>query len=204
VGNAYKTVKQLLVAGNLNIPTLNGNPPTQFASLLTKRQRAWFLAHLSKPVIKKGHPPSLTRQWVTSFAPGSTFLADAEIKVHGTPMTASAGPYLGQTALKIVADYIYVYAIEQPGLPSTLMREVVQGVETIEFARWDAPAGPLEPYVADIQLSQAPVQCAATGGFVRPAFPAAGPGTVAPSGAPRNPYQLDPNARTGCFSVTRT
>jgi hypothetical protein len=202
VGSAYKTVKQLLVAGNLNVPTLEGHAPTAFADLLTKSERSWFLSHLTKPVTGKGQKPWRTRLWVTSFAPGSAVLADEAVRVHGGPMTASVASYEGRTALKIVADYIYVYAIERPGLTSTLMREVVQGVETIMFATWDDPGGSLEPNVANVQLSQAPAQCGIDDGFVHPAFPATGPGTVSPSGAPRNPYQLDPNAPKGCFSVT--
>ena len=76
---AYQTSRKLLIAGDLNRPTLLGGPPTAFADLLTSQQRAKFLGGLNKKGAEGGNPLS-TRRWVMSFAPGSTQLIGGVIK----------------------------------------------------------------------------------------------------------------------------
>ncbi len=56
-------------AGNLDWPTLRGGKPTAFADLLTKEQRATFLAGLRTGALNKDGTQKNTRTWVTSFAP---------------------------------------------------------------------------------------------------------------------------------------
>ena len=72
---------------------------------------------------------------MTSFAPGSTQLVGTVIKVHGR-MRASAGRSGNLRVLRVRLDYLFVYPVEQPGRPSTLIRVVVRQVAAVNFARW--------------------------------------------------------------------
>ncbi len=203
VASAYATVKNLLVAANLNLLTLYGYRPTAFANLLTSQQRSWFYEHLTKPVRPKNGQPWLTRTWVTSFAPG-TQLVGSIIKVHGAPMTANVVTVNHHPALQISANYLFVYAVEQDGQPNSRLRIVGHEFATVQFARWYGRGGSLQPWIYDFGDSYAGAQCGTTDGFVHPAFPLAGPGKVRPSGPPINPYNLAQRAPKGCQPVTGT
>jgi hypothetical protein len=202
VAAAYATVKDMLVAANLNMPTLDGARPTAFGKLLIIEQRSWFYEHLTKPIKPKKGQPWLTRAWVTSFAPG-TQLVGSIIKVHGTAMTAKADYVDHRPALEITANYLFVYAVEQQGQPDTRIRIVAHEVATVQFAQWNDPGGILQPWIYDFGDSYADAQCGTTDGFVHPAFPLLGPGKVKPSGAPMNPYNLAQRPK-GCQLITST
>jgi hypothetical protein len=203
VASAYATVKNLLVAANLNVPTLNGSRPTAFGSLLISQQRSWFYEHLTKPVRPKTGQPWLTRTWVTSFAPG-TQLVGSIIKVHGAPMTAMVVTVNHHPALQIFANYLFVYAVEQHGQPDSRLRVVGHEFATVQFAQWYDPGGILQPWIYNFGDSYADAQCGTTDGFVHPAFPLVGPGKVKPSGPPINPYDLAQPAPKGCQATTGT
>jgi hypothetical protein len=203
VASAYATVKNLLVAADLNVPTLYGYQPTAFGSLLISQQRSYFYAHLTKPVRPKKGQPWLTRTWVTSFAPG-TQLVGSIIKVHGAPMTATVVRANGHPALQIFANYLFVYAVEQQGQPDSGVRVVAHETATVQFAQWYDPGGSLQPWVYAMGASYANAQCGTTDGFVHPAFTLLGPGKVRPSGAPINPYNLTPSQFKGCRAITGT
>jgi hypothetical protein len=49
VAAAYRMTKRLLIAANLNVPTLNGARPTAFANLLIPLQRSFFSATWMPP-----------------------------------------------------------------------------------------------------------------------------------------------------------
>jgi len=72
VRSAYQMTRKLLVAGNLDWPTLRGGAPTVFADLLTRQERKDFLAGLRTTALNKDGTEKNTRTWVSSFAPGST------------------------------------------------------------------------------------------------------------------------------------
>jgi hypothetical protein len=202
VASAFVTVKNLLVAANLNVATLQGSRPTAFGSLLTSQQRSWFYEHLTKPVRPKNARPWLTRAWVTSFAAG-TELVGSIIKVHGAPMTAKVVTVSDRPALQITANYLFVYPVEQQGQPGSRLRVVAHEFATVQFAQWYDPGGSLQPWISGFGDSYAGVQCGTTDGFVHPAFPLLGPGKVRPSGPPVDPYNLAQRPK-GCQPVTST
>jgi hypothetical protein len=204
VAGAYKTVKELLVASALDQPTLRGERPADFGGLLIKQQRTWFYAHLSQPVRPKAGPPWLTRTWVTAFAPDAA-LVGGVIKVTGEPMTASAIHVSGRLALQVTASYLFVYPMEQVGHPASRIRIVEHLQAMVQFARWDDPGGSLEPWVYEFGGSFAGAQCGHADGFIHPAFPATGTGSVQPSGNPVDPYSLGtPVSKAACQATTGT
>jgi hypothetical protein len=203
VAAAYSTVKDMLVAAMLNRPAMDGAKPTALGTLLISRQRSWFYRHLTRPIRPRHKPAWLTRAWVTAFAPG-TQVVGTIVKVHGAPMTAKVVTASQRTALQISSDYIFVYAVQQPGAPASRVRIVAQQYATVQFAQWTDPGGSLQPWITDFGASYAGAQCGQADGFVHPAFPSVGPGSVAPSGPPVDPYKLGPPSTKGCQAVTRT
>jgi hypothetical protein len=201
---AYATVKKLLIAGHLNSTVLGGGSPRAFARLLIPSERSWFDRNLNRPG-RHGDIRS-SRGWVTSFYPGSTVLVGNVIKVHGF-MTAAAALSRKTPVLRIHADYLFVYPIEQAnGPPSTRMRIVARTVLTVEFATWTDPGGSLEPWIASALGGPAGILCGIDDGFVHPAFPGGQPSTVTPSGKPINPYDqnIQPSTHGGCQATTGT
>jgi len=126
------------------------------------------------------------------------------VKVQGRPMTAKVVTVHQHPALQIYADYIFVYAVQQPGVAASRLRIVAQDYATVQFAQWDDPGGKLEPWVYDFGASYADAQCGTTDGLVHPAFPAVGPGRVAPSGPKVNPYHLGQRVSRACEAITGT
>jgi hypothetical protein len=204
VAHAYRATKKLLAAANLNGPTLSGGAPDAFANLLIPVQRTYFVQRLDDiGLTARGYAKS-TRGWVTSFAPGTTQLVGNVIKVHGSmqAMTAVEG---STPVLRVHADYLFVYAVEAPGQPGTLMRIVARDVVNVDFAQWNDPGGALEPYWLLIGGGDAGARCDVNDGFVHPEFPGGPPDKVKPTGAPINPYDQStaPN-HTGCQATTGT
>jgi hypothetical protein len=204
VRSAYETTRQLLIAGNLNWPTLRGGPPTAFADLLTKQQRQQFLAGLHTTALSKDGTEKNTRTWVSSFAPGSTQFVTAVVKVRGW-MSASLASESGTQVLRITLSYDFVYAVEQPGNPSNWLRVVQQQSGTVDFAQWDDPGGPLEPWYS-VGSGAAGGLCGVRDGYIHPDYPQGAPPSVQPSGTPENPYALPSPTATayGCQATTGT
>jgi hypothetical protein len=188
---AYQDTRKILIAGNLDWPTLHGGAPTAFAGLLTSQQRSYFIKGLDKIGLDSHGFPLSTRGWVTSFAPGTTDFITTVVKVHGS-MSAGETVFSGRTALRVKVDYLFVYAIEPPGNPDDWMRIVVQDYDTWDFAQWDDPGGPLEPWAVQAGGSTAGGQCGMTDGYVHPAYPNGARSGVQPSGAAVNPYSTAP------------
>jgi hypothetical protein len=118
-------------------------------------------------------------------------------------MAAKAVTASQRPALRIEADYIFVYAVQQPDVPASRLRIVAQEFATVEFAQWTDPGGSLQPWVFQFGDSYAGAQCGTADGFVHPSFPALGPGGV-PSGKPVNPYQLGLRPTGSCQLTTGT
>ena len=186
--SAYETTRQLLIAGNLNWPTLRGGPPTAFADLLTKQQRQQFLAGLRTTALNKDGTEQNTRAWITSFAPGSTQFVTTVVKVRGR-MSASLATDSGSEVLRINFDYLFVYAVEQPGNPSNWLRIVAQEDGYVDFAQWDDPGGPLEPWYSNGGSTSGGL-CGVRDGYIHPDYPQGPPPSVQPSGKPVNPYSF--------------
>jgi hypothetical protein len=203
VQQAYQTTRQLLIAANLNRQTLLGGAPTAFANLLTKQQRTDFLSALNKKGVNSGGYPVSTRKWVASFFPGSAEFIGNVIKVHGV-MSAQTAHESGSTVLAIQVNYIFAYAVEPPGNPSDWMRVLDHQYGTVDFARWDDPGGPLEPWDQTI-IGNAGTQCGVTDGYIHPDYPS-DRGTALPSesGPAVNPYSQSTSAAGGGAVCGRT
>jgi hypothetical protein len=201
VAAAYRTTRKLLVAADLNTVTLGGGTPHAFARLLVSRQRMQFLAGLNKTGYNAQGGIRSTRTWVIAFAPG-TELVGTVIKVHGT-MQASDYADDGSAVLRIQVNYLIVYAVMEPGVPSSLMRVVVHDEGPVSFATWDDPGGPLEPWWQMVN-TVAGIKCGATDGYVHPQFPVNAPGKVKPTGSPVNPYDQSAPLYSGCRNTTGT
>lgn len=197
---AYRRTKRLLIAANLNGPTLNGGAPTAFANLLITQQRSFFLSHLDGTGANSKGGTGITRYWVTSFAPGSQLVGNV-IKVSGT-MRASTGKNGNFNALLISGNYLFVYAVERPDQPGTLMRIVVHYMVQNYFAQYDDPGGALEPWW-EAQSAAAGSLCGVTDGYVHPDFTGE-PDKVKPSGAPLNPYDQSAPMPKQCQRTTGT
>ena len=205
VRSAYETTRKLLIAGNLNWPTLRGGAPTAFADLLTAQQRTRFLGGLRTTALDKHGEEENTRTWVTSFAPGGTKFVTTVVKVHGT-MSAGTATVSGTELLRITFDYLLVFAVEPPGHPGDWMRIVQQQYGHMDFARWDDPNGSLEPWIS-VGYSTAGGQCGERDGYIHPDYPQGPPPSVQPSGAPQDPYTFaTPSAAAGlyCHRTTGT
>jgi hypothetical protein len=204
VRSAYDTTRKLLIAENLDPATLRGGAPTAFADLLTSQQRTQFLAGLHTTALDKNGAEENTRTWVTSFAPGSARFLTTVIKVHGT-MSAGTATDSGTAVLRITFDYLFAYAVEPPSVPADWMRIVQQRYGYVDFAQWDDPGGPLEPWLI-VQGGPAGGQCGERDGYIHPQYPNGPPPSVQPSGSPENPYSLATPAlpEYGCHRTTST
>ncbi len=203
---AYETTRTLLIAANLDWPTLRGGTPAAFADLLTRQQRTTFLAGLHTTALTRDGAEQNTRTWVTSFAPGSTQFVTTVIKVRGT-MSARASTESGTPVLRVSFDYLFVFAVEPPGNPARWERIVQQHYGDVDFAQWDDPGGPLEPWIFDNGIGTAGAQCGTRDGYIHPDYPL-GPSSGPPaSGAPENPYSTaipSTGPANSCRAVTGT
>jgi hypothetical protein len=203
VRSAYETTRELLIAGNLDWPTLRGGTPKAFEKLLIKSELKAFLAGLHSTKVDKTGEEENTRGWITTFAPGSAKFVTTVVKVHGT-MKASVIHQSGTPVLRITVDYIFVYVVEPPGDPADWMRVVQQQTGTVDFARFDEEGGSFEPWYS-VSGTTAGVQCATHDGYIHPDYPSGPPDTVQASGKPVNPYSLaTPPAGAACQNTTGT
>ena len=203
VKSAYETTRAMLIAANLDWPTLRGGDPKAFEKLLIRPELKQFLAGLHTTKVDKSGADENTRDWITSFAPGSTKFVTMTVKVHGT-MSASAVRESGSPVLRITADYDFVYAVEPPGDPADWMRVVQQASGTVEFGDWAGASGSFEPWYS-IAGSTSGVRCDTHDGYVHPDFPVGPPDTSQPTGKPVNPYSLATQAPGGgCRAITGT
>ena len=202
VAVAYQTTRELLIAANLDENTLLGGAPTEFADLLTKQQRTFFVANLDKMGLDKNGDARSTRLWVTSFAPGTTRLIGSVIKVRGT-MSARAATVHGNKALDIDVNYRFVYPVEPPGAPADWMRVITEVTGFVQFDDWTSP-GRLEPWT-QLTTAEDGSRCDVNDGFVHPQYPQSPADKVRPSGQPVDPYSTaSPPQAPGCRSATRT
>lgn len=204
VAAAYRRTKKMIIAARLDETTLHGGSPNAFADMLISQQRAQFISQLDKIGLTSSGFQASSRTWVTSFAPGTAQLVGKVIKVHGD-MYATTGRNGSFHVLRVHADYLFVYAVERPGQPATLMRIVVRDVVDVDFAAYTVPGGPLEPWWRPEGGGVAGARCDVNDGFVHPQFPNGAPDKVKPTGAPVDPYDQSTSAKLGkCRAITRT
>jgi hypothetical protein len=204
VRSALETTRRLLIAGNLDWPTLRGGAPAAFAGLLTSQERQEFMAGLHTTALNHDGSERNTRTWVSSFVPGTRFVTTV-IKVHGT-MSASTATDSGSEVLRIKVNFLFVYAVEPAGHPADWMRIVQHRYGYVDFARWDDPGGALEPWYS-VGGQTGGALCGVRDGYIHPDFPHGPPPSVQASGAPVDPYSLaTPSALSGygCHATTGT
>jgi hypothetical protein len=197
---AYESTKTLLVAQDLDWPTLGGGNPAAFENLLPSWYRSQFTAALDKTGRNKDGTLRTTRAYVTSFAPGTTQFVTHVVKVHGY-MSAGTATDSGTKVLRVQFDYLFTYAIEPPGRPADWMRIVQQQYGYFDFSESSMTTF----YTFDLSSFTAGGLCDVTDGYVHPAFPQAPTSTVQPSGPARQPYSLaTPSTGTGPSCVPTT
>jgi len=204
VAAAYQTSRNLLIAGNLNKTTLLGGPPTAFADLLNSQERALFLDSLNTKGVDQAGRPLSTRVEVTSSAPGSAELIGV-IKVQGS-MSAQSVVFSGVTALAVNVNYLFAYAVEQPGNPTGWTRVVAHQYGSFDFAPRGDPGGPLTPW-DDTGGEHAGALCGSTDGYLRPDYPSVSGPTAGPtpSGPFMNPYsKAGADGSAACAQTTHT
>lgn len=205
VKSAYQMTRKLLIAANLNWPTLRGGAPKAYERLLNERERAQFTAGLRTAAMNKDGTEKNTRRTVSSFAPGSTSFVTTVVKVHGT-MKAGLTINSGTELLRITYDYLFVYAVEPPGNPAGWMRVVQQQYGTVDFGRWDDLGSSFEPWITDGYVTSG-IDCGTRDGYIHPAYPLAASSGPPPSGGTQNPYSLATPAAghgTSCHPITGT
>lgn len=202
VTRAYQTTRRLLIAAHLDRQTLLGGVPTAFANLLTKQQRSDFLGGLNKKGVDKGGEAVSTRKWVTSFFPGSAEFIGNVIKVHGV-MSAHTAHEAGGTVLAIQVNYLFDYAVEPPGDQGDWMRVLAHNFGSFDFAQWDDPGGPLEPWDQTVNGS-AGGQCGVADGYIHPDYPSERTNGPTSSGPAINPYSSATSVPGGGAACGRT
>ncbi len=201
VAAAYASAKKLIIAAELDQPTMLGGSPRAFIRALTPGQRSEFERGLNRQGLGKHGYPRSTRTWITSFAPGTSMVGSV-IKVRGT-MTALAASDNGRRVLRVHVNYLIVYPVERTGQPATRIRVVAHLIGNVDFAQWDSAGGPMQAWWL-AAAGAAGAQCGTTDGYVHPAFGGA-QGKVPPSGIPVNPYQLNPpSSQAKCQATTGT
>lgn len=186
--DAYRTVKKLLVASQLDPKTLAGGAPAAYASLLIPAQRAVFLGNLDKTGVTSGGYLRSTRGSVAAFAPGTTRFIGNTIKVHGS-MSARAATLIGRPVLQINVSELFVYPVAPPHHPADWMRVVSHDQGQVDFGHFTRPDGALQPWVL-LSPFFAGTRCGINDGYIHPAFPGRPPPEVQPSGTAVNPYSL--------------
>jgi hypothetical protein len=189
----------MLIAADLNQPTLAGGYPRAFARLLTSQQRRFFNNHLDRTAHGGTRD---TRNWVASFAPGSVQFNGNVIKVHGT-MHARTASDQGRQVLRVRLDYLFVYAVVRPSPPLARTRVVLRDTGWIEFGHLTRLTGQLQPWWS-VTGGATPTPCGGSGGFLNVVFPGTSPGGTPPSGAPVDPYNQYVPPPSGCHPATRT
>jgi hypothetical protein len=202
VAKAYQWTRKMLIAQNLDHTTLLGGAPTAFANLLVPGERSQFINGLDKIGRGKDGNDLGTRDWVTSFAPGTTALIGEVIKVHGT-MTARATTDDGDSVLRIDVNYRFVYPVEPPHAPQDWVRVVAEVDENVEFGNWQGATGSFEPWVS-AGGGDADVRCDSVDGFLHPDYPSGSADKVQPSGPAVDPYSLQDQPADNCQNTTGT
>ncbi len=205
VAAAYRRTKKMLIAADLNKTTLRGGSPDAFANMLIAQQRTSFIHHLDETGHTVNGFQKSSRTWVASFAPHTTQFVGTVIKVHGT-MHAVTGREGTFHVLRVHTDYIFAYAVDQPGRPSTLTRIVLRDVVDVDFGAYTDPGGPLEPFWRPEGGGASGARCDVQDGFIHPQFPDGSPDKVKPTGKRIHPYdQSTPPPKTGkCLATTGT
>jgi len=83
------------------------------------------------------------------------------------------------------------------------MRVLDHQYGSVDFARWDGPGGPLEPWDQTI-IGNAGIRCGTTDGYIHPDYPSERTPVPAQSGPAINPYSLSTSVPGGGAVCGRT
>ncbi|MEV4010024.1 hypothetical protein AB0J35_05980 [Nonomuraea angiospora] len=193
VANGLERTRELFGAAFLDRETLMGGKPAAFAKLLPPDLRADFLGNLK-------HDDEEGPQYVLRFAPGTAELATDVIKVRGRT-TLDTFKEDGRHGVKIKLNHLVVYALRRPGRPETTIRLVAHPIGSVLLYR---ESGRLVVWPDPWNPSTTPASCDTRDAFVHPEFEDSPRGTVAPTGPPRDPYELDKDDSEGCAASQGT
>ncbi|MEV0592574.1 hypothetical protein [Nonomuraea cavernae] len=196
VAEALKRTRELLAAAYLDRATLMGGRPAAFIKALDPVQRTVFRENLDHGTKDDFD----SRNWVASFAPKTAELATGVIKVEGRTMLAAAKEG-GHTGVRMKINYLLVYAVHRPGQPATMIRVVVH-LKGELFAYREH--GKLVVWVEHLGHTSTPARCDVQDAFIHPVYADSADGSVAPSGPPSDPYELDQPEHEGCSTSEAT
>lgn len=187
---ALNTTKEYVVQSALAPNTLSGGSARAVRLLLDPAQSAQFDQSFRRPRADGKHAAT---GWVVRFDPSAVRLADSPVRVGGT-LTVSE---TSSTALEVVADHTFVYALRPVG--STLASLfVVRRESRLRFDRSDLRDHHLE--LLENSLQAGPQACsAASADFLRPVLAGQHAKPGGPAGT--NPYQAGRPRTTMCGSL---
>ncbi|KAB2343280.1 SCO2583/SCO2584 N-terminal domain-containing protein [Actinomadura rudentiformis] len=192
--SAYGLVKQTIAAANLEPRVVFKNETDPFTRLLQPDQRDDVRTSL------KSKGDGNLRSWMSMFAPGTAEQVGTVIKVNGA-VKASKATRQGNKGVLVKSDHNFVYAVQRPGKPDTLMRVVVRRTHEIFLYRED---GKVMFWQYESGRSPAPAECDTKDGYIHPSYPEdRGGEDVQPSGEPLDPYDMSraPDYDRGCGRV---
>jgi hypothetical protein len=201
---AYEMTRKLLIAGNLNWPTLRGGNPAAFERLLTQQQRTEFVAGLHTTVLYKGrgreeHPRvgCLVRSWQ-----------------HPVRHHPGQGARYAERRHRVRNRYRYQGAADQRRLRLRLRDRAARQACRVDadhpaalrvggFRAVGRPRRSARTLVRHGRRAAGGL-CGKRDGYIHPDFPQGPPPSVTPSGAPQDPYSLATPSTFGCHRTTRT
>lgn len=193
VAKGLKRTRELLTAAFLDRKTLLGGKPSAFTKLLDAEQRDWFSEYAKKHK-KKAAP------FVIQFAKGTAEFATDVIKVHGRVKLGTFRDS-GRRGVEVKLNHLVVYAVHRPGRPDTTIRVVAHPTGKVWLYREE---GRLVVWPLSWGASSTPASCDTRDEFIHPVFEDSPRGTVAPTGAPIDPYELEEDDSEGCTASKGT
>ncbi|MFI6731607.1 hypothetical protein ACIBI9_01655 [Nonomuraea sp. NPDC050451] len=193
VAKGLKRTRELLTAAFLNRKTVLGGKPSEFTKLLDAEQRDWFFEYTKKHKKKAA-------AFVIQFAKGTAEFSTDVIKVHGRVKLGTFKDR-GRRGVELKLNHIVVYAVHRPGRPDTTIRVVAHPTGRVWLYREE---GRLVVWPLSWGASSAPASCDTRDGFIHPVFEDSPRGTVAPTGPPIDPYELERDRHKGCAASKGT
>lgn len=192
VAKGLKLTRELMAAAFLDKKALLGGKPSAFAKLLSPDQRDWFLRDMKK---HKG-----AAAFVIQFAKGTAEFSTDVIKVHGR---VKLGTFKDRwrRGVELRLNHIVVYAVHRPGRPDTTIRVVAHPKGRVWLYREE---GRLVAWPLSWGASSTPASCDTRDGFIHPEYEDSPRGTVAPTGPPIDPYELEQDEPKGCTASKGT
>ncbi|MEV6036993.1 hypothetical protein AB0L65_37985 [Nonomuraea sp. NPDC052116] len=192
VAKGLKLTRELMAAAFLDEKALLGGKPSAFTKLLSPDQRDWFLRDMKK---HKG-----SAAFVIQFAKGTAEFSTDVIKVRGR---VKLGTFKDRwrRGVELKLNHIVVYAVHRPGRPDTTIRVVAHPKGRVLLYREE---GRLVAWPLRWGASSTPASCDTRDGFIHPEYEDSPRGTVAPTGPPTDPYELERDEPKGCAASKGT